>query len=877
MLRMNQILVLTAILVGLAACSAPAGKGPFEHPAGLGVKGPDGVPDVDIEEGRTLIEKGDYDAALTVLLKARKRHPDAPELQYLLAEVHQATGQCLKAASHLAQVGTDGDLGAWVRVLSTRWIRGLADGTVRCSPPRKAATAVDRLLGLSPDLGDGDLRDRLATLLTSRARDLEGSGRCKDALQLIERAESLGGSSADGVLLRGRCLLRRGRNDEILSLAKVCLERTPPAEDTVAALARRAEETFRHEAAISLWSLLRNRQGSSDEANASLGRLQLKVRRPEEAAGAWRAFVEGGAEPAERLARAMEAAQQLGEFDRFDDAVALLDAALAERPDDLPAVRLRATLLWRSARRPDAVVSLLEWMDRAGDRAAALESALELLSVWEGWSEGLKLLYKVRTDGGGTFTADIAPAAYLYTGLFRTRLGDLDEAGKAFDSYLGAEGHVGRARARIGALLFTTGDAKRALPWLEAAVSAKPRWPAAAPDLASVYHSLDLEDRIPALFDALITASEDKGAAWAAVAHWWAGIGRLDEALSASTRALTLTKNPSPLLLLLHGRLLLVKDRDPDQAYPLLEDAAAKLDAADLLEVWRLVAQRPGRQASCVRAAILRRPEARIGATSGGRRALLLPGAGVEGIFPLSLDAELNDLLGCGRGELDARIEAYLAEARSEEAALAMATTLARALLDASFPDRVAALFVRFPGIPAPAPSDRAAVDRDPPAPGREDRPGAPREPREQPGSRSRSPSRWGGGLPRCGRTGRSGDRPRQGLGGPRRRGPLPCAPDPRRGAPLEGRRSGSHGAGTHHGRTMRRSPRGDRPGPRQTRRPGPRCRRVRSRHPPAGPPPRGRPGASNRHRRGARRPARRPGPQERRRPPGQGIQRLEG
>ncbi len=704
MLRITQMLTATVILVGIAACSAPAGKGPFDHPAGLGIKGPDGSPDADVEEGRTLLEKGDYDAALAALLKARKRHPEAPELHYLLAEVHQATGQCLKASSHLAQVGIDGDIGEWAQVLSSRWIRGLADGTIRCAPRRKAAAAVAHLLGLSPDLGDGDLRARLATLLTGRARDLEGSGRCKDALELIERAESLGGTSRDGILLRGRCLLRRGRHDEVLTLAKGCLARTPPAEDTVAALARGAEKNFRHETAISLWSLLRDRQEQADEATASLGRLLLKVQRPDKAAASWRAYVAGGSNPTERLVRAFEAAHQLGEFRKFDQAVALLDEGLTERPDDLPAVRLRASLLWRSDKRSEAVTSLIAWVSRTGDRAAALAAALELLTVWEGWSEGLKLLYKIRTDEGGSFSAELAPTAYLYTGLFRTRLGDLNEAGEAFDSYLDTDGHVGRARGRVGALLFAAGDLKRALPWLEAAVTKKPVWPAATTDLASVYHGLDLGDRIPALFDDFVSGAGDKGTAWAAVARWWAGIGSLEKALAASTQAMTHLRDPPPSLLLLHGRLLLVRGGASDQAYPLLEDAAAKIDATDLQEIWRLVGPRPGRQASCVRAAVLRRSEARIGATSDGRRALLLPAPDVEGIFPLTLEAELNDLFGCGRGEVDTRIDAYLAEAKTDEAALAMATVLVTALLDASYPDRVSHLLERYPGIP-PLPS----------------------------------------------------------------------------------------------------------------------------------------------------------------------------
>jgi len=702
MLRLTQTLALAAILIGLAACSAPAGKGPFDHPAGLGIKGPDGAMDADVEEGRTLLEKGDYDGALAVLLKARKTYPDAPEIQYLLAEVHQATGQCLKASSHLAKVGTEGTLGEWAQVLAARWARGLADGTIRCAPRRKAAAAVSHLLTLSPDLGTDDLRDRLALLLTDRARDLEGSGRCRDALTLITRAEALGGASRDALLLRGRCLLRRGRHDEVIALATGCLERTPPAEDAVAALARRGEETFRHDSAISLWSLLKTSDAFADEATASLGRLLLKVKRPDEAAASLRAYVGRGATPEERLARAVEAAHQLGEFDRYADAVALLDEGLSERPDDLPGVRLRATLLWRSDQRAEAVSSLLDWMNRADDRVTAFEAALELLTDWEGWREGLKLLYRVRSEDGG-YAAELAPLANLYTGLFRTRLGDDREATKAFTSYLGIEGHVGRARARVGALLFAAGDAKGALPWLEAAVGKKPRWPAAAPALASVYHALDRADRIPAVFQDFVKDSADKGVAWAEVARWWAGIGALDEALAASDAAMKLLEVPAPELLLLHGRLLLVRTEDPDLAYPLLEEAATKIDSAELVEIWRLVSQRDGRQASCVRAAILRRSEARIGANSDGRRALVLPATGLEGTFPLTLEAELDDLLGCGHGEVDARIDRYLDEARTDDDALAMATILVRALLEASFPDRVTALVKRFPAIPSQA------------------------------------------------------------------------------------------------------------------------------------------------------------------------------
>ncbi len=691
---------LAALVLGLAACSGPAGKGPFDHPAGLGIKGPDGAPDAWVEEGRTLLEKGDYDAALTLLLKARKAYPDAPEVQYLLAEVHQGTGQCLKAAAHLAQAGAEGELGAWAQVLASRWVRGLADGSVRCTPRRKAAAAVDHLLGLSPDLGDDDLKSRLADLLEDRARDLEGSGRCRDALALLERAEALGGASREALLLRGRCLLRRGRHDEVVALAKSCLAKTPPAADAVVTLARQAEETFRHEAAISLWSLLGDDDARADEATSSLGRLQLKVRRPADAVASWRAYVARGAGPAERLARAVEAAHHLGDFDRYAEAVALLDEGLSERPDDFPAVRLRAALLWRSDQRPEAVSSLLAWTGRAADRAAALEATLDLLTVWEGWSEGLKLLYRIREDGGGRYEPDVAALAHLYTGLFRTRLGDRAQARDAFDAFQAAEGHAGRARARIGARLLSAGDASDALPWLEAAVGKKPAWADAAPDLASAYHTLGRTDRIPGVFDDFVGAAADKGAAWATVARWWAGTGQFDQALEASTRAMALLQTPPPSLLLLHGRLLLVKGDAPDQAYPLLEDAARTIDVAELAEVWRLVGARDGRQASCVRAAILRRPEARIGAGPDGRRALVLPATGAEGVFPLSLETELDDLLGCGHGQVDARIDRYLDEASDDEARLTMATVLVQALLEASYPDRVTALVQQFPELP---------------------------------------------------------------------------------------------------------------------------------------------------------------------------------
>jgi len=702
---MSRILTLAVVLPGLAACSAPAGEGPFDHPIGLSVRGPDGALDRDVEEGRGLLENGDYDAALALLLKARKRHPDSRALNYLLAEVHQANGQCLKASLHLARAGAGGELGEWTQVLAGRWIRGLADGTLRCTPRRKAAAAAAHLLSLSPAMDDPELRSRLSALLLDRARELEGSGRCSNALDLMERSAALDGHGLDGVLLRGRCLLRRGRHDEVLNLAHGCLETTPPAEDAVASLARRAEETFRHETAISLWSLLSDRPGFSDEAAASQGRLQLKVGRRDEAVASWRHYIANATDPAERLARAVDAAQQLGEFQRFEDAVALLDTPLAEHPDDLPAVRLRAGLLWRDRRRADAVASLQGWVERAGDRVFALETALEILTEWEGWNEGLKLLYRIRTDGRGGHAAEIAATAHLYTGLFRTRLGDLDEAGKAFQEYLDAEGHAGRARARIGAALFAAGDPSRALPWLEAAVRKQPRWPAAAIDLASVYHVLDHGERIPSVFEAYVAADTDKGAAWAAAAQWWSGVGRLKEALAASTRAMTLLEDPPPSLLLLQGRLLLTSADAPEGAWPLLERAAAEIDAGDLVEIWRLVDQRPGRQASCVRTAVMQRGEACIGAASDGRRALLLPATRGEGTFPLTLEAELDDLLGCGRGDVDARIDRYLripdsSVRTSSDAAVSTATTLVRAFLDASYPDRVAALLEQFPELP---------------------------------------------------------------------------------------------------------------------------------------------------------------------------------
>ena len=59
MLRTTHTLILAVLLAGLAACSAPAGRGPFDHPAGLGVEGPDGILDGDVEEGRTLVVQGD--------------------------------------------------------------------------------------------------------------------------------------------------------------------------------------------------------------------------------------------------------------------------------------------------------------------------------------------------------------------------------------------------------------------------------------------------------------------------------------------------------------------------------------------------------------------------------------------------------------------------------------------------------------------------------------------------------------------------------------------------------------------------------------------------------------------------------------------------
>ena len=520
---------------------------------------------------------------------------------------------------------------------------------------------------------------------------------------MIGRTQKLAGERQGDVLLRGRCLLHRGQHEEVLALASNLLDRQPPVEAVVVSLARLAEEAFRHETSIGLWTMLRDRGFSTDDA-AAVGRLQLKAHHPEEAVASWRVYVARGADGAARLSRAMEAARHLGDFDRVDDAVALLDEGLSQRPDDLDAVRLRASLLWRSNRRDDAVASLDAWLARAPEPAAALENALGLLAAWEGWTEGLRLLSRLRRDGDGVFPTDIAATALLYSGLFRTKLGDLEPATKHFDEFLKVEGNVGRARARIGALLLTSGDSGRALPWLEAAFTKKPRWPTAAPHLASACHTLDLGDRIPGIFDDYVARSTDKGTAWAEAAAWWFGVGRIEEALAASTRAVALVAEARPALLLLHGRLLLTTDGAQEEAFSLLEAAAAGVSAGDLVEIWRLVSQRSGRHASCVRAAVLQRPEARIGVSPDGRRALILPATGGEGTFPLDLEAELNDLLGCDRGEIDARIEAYLAESQDAAGKMAMANSLIRALLAASYPDRAADLIRKYPAIPIQPP-----------------------------------------------------------------------------------------------------------------------------------------------------------------------------
>lgn len=143
---------------------------------------------------------------------------------------------------------------------------------------------------------------------------------------------------------------------------------------------------------------------------------------------------------------------------------AVLDEALAAKPDDESARFKRYQVLWEAERIAESVRDL-ELLAESPDVLAGRGEALRLRGQYD---EALALLNRVLADDPQH------PSALTTTGTVRLAQGDLDGARSALEQAVAANPGESYAQGRLADLDFTYGDAERALSRLAAQLEDQP-------------------------------------------------------------------------------------------------------------------------------------------------------------------------------------------------------------------------------------------------------------------------------------------------------------------------------------------------------------------------------------------------------------------
>lgn len=309
--------------------------------------------------GRVLMEAGKPARARVHLRRAIQLQPHEPEAYLVLAQLHldgRANEQAVKVVEALA-AALPGEASGY-RLLG----QALAE---RGDSPRAG-----QMLARAVERDPGDVES-----LTTLARLHEKAGRLAEAEDALARALERDPDNQDVLLSAGRIALRLGSSvrarayfDRLLSLSA-----DPELTVRVALSFLSARDTA---SAVELLDAARKGRGASPRASFYAGLVHERLHHFDAAAAAYAEVPESSELFSDARARRAICLSQAG---RHTDALALLDAALAERPDDTELRVQQARALERSGAAERALATLQEALERKQDAELyeALASTLQ--------------------------------------------------------------------------------------------------------------------------------------------------------------------------------------------------------------------------------------------------------------------------------------------------------------------------------------------------------------------------------------------------------------------------------------------------------------------------------------------------------------------
>lgn len=422
----------------------------------------------ELKEALALIDEGKCRQAVPLLTVYQGAHEHGEIGDYLLGCAWLCVGEYQKAAYHLrkAWVGPT-DLKREIRTTALPAVRKLEEswkqwGSLPLSHLQAAAVLYS--------LGEPGWCTAEGTAMLARlGQSFIERGDYARALKVTEVMRKTGARAGETFRLEAMVLAKLGHIDKLKALAESEVVRLGgDAGKFLCQAGRDAEAAFRHSAALWLYEKCAEYSGGETGIQFDIARSALKAQQYERAVQAYESYMKE-ASGNRRKERLLEVVDLLARYDRFEEAVALLNRGVEESPLEFDFYRALGRLHTKDETAGTGLESVFRrYLEASSWSDDALEKTGELLLDWKQPAAGLSLFQAAENAGCSSL-------ALFYQGAFHFIAGNIPKAEQKFDKAARGAKDEAAMWGRIAQFLTSSGGVNEAVAYLKKILEKRPR------------------------------------------------------------------------------------------------------------------------------------------------------------------------------------------------------------------------------------------------------------------------------------------------------------------------------------------------------------------------------------------------------------------